>query len=506
MSFARGRFAFFIAMGIFVPAMFLGALTIRLFRYENQVLRYQADTQIRAEGESLREQISDKITQPLDLLKTVAAGPSFTDWNPTGIESRLKTLKALGPIPVRSVYALTMEGKLAYGSSHDNFRKRQWPLLHEVIRRRHWSDEGGIVVSPDRASGLWWLVAPVSSALPMHRVGWLVASIPSDAVTADYTHELASWKTSTGLQVSMGEMGPGNNRREPFVSEVNVLDPPLHLIIGSSPNSQARQQARHRFRLASAIVSLSVLMIVCGALLLAMIGRREAELSALKADFVSHVSHELRTPLTAVRYAVDRLKEGRYRDAQDQQRLLQTLAEETDRLQEMTDQVLDFSKVLSRETSFHLEPLPLAALTKEAVERMHPLAELRRVELQVSIREPDVQIQVDKKSALHAVTNLIDNAIKYGGSRVRVTTGLEGRNAMIQVSDSGGGISTEEQPRIFEKFYRGSGHHDAPGSGLGLAMVKTIMARHGGRVSLTSAAGQGSVFTLYFPISRGDSS
>ena len=232
---------------------------------------------------------------------------------------------------------------------------------------------------------------------------------------------------------------------------------------------------------------------------------REMELSRMKAGFIASVSHEFRTPLSAIEAMLERLESGKVRDEDMLRRYYQASRREVRRLTGMVNQLLDFSRLEEGRGQFRFETIDLNHLTREAIESFVDLGFGARLTDELA-RATALNLTGDRDAARQCIHNLIDNALKYSpdGSPVRVTSGRGDEEVFVRVSDHGPGIAPEEQQLIFEPFYRtgSAGAGGVQGTGIGLALVKTVMAAHGGRVTLDSRPGEGSTFELTFPEAR----
>jgi signal transduction histidine kinase len=229
------------------------------------------------------------------------------------------------------------------------------------------------------------------------------------------------------------------------------------------------------------------------------------ELDQLKSRFVSNVSHELRTPLAVIKLYATLAHKGR---PEKQAYYLQTIEQETHRLETMVENILDLTRMDREALRVNPEWLATADIIGQVLEVYEESAKKHDVELRNHVRGELPSLWADKNHVIQMLTNLLDNALKYtphGGQvwvAARELSGNSKRMLEIVVGDSGAGIPDDEQEKIFERFFRGS--NNTPGStgtGLGLAIVQELMAQHGGKVTLKSKVGEGSVFALQFPLS-----
>jgi two-component system phosphate regulon sensor histidine kinase PhoR len=255
------------------------------------------------------------------------------------------------------------------------------------------------------------------------------------------------------------------------------------------------------FNLLFGVLTVSfVLVVVTGVVLVIVFLRREANLSELQADFVSKVSHELRTPLTSIRLFVETI--GRSRgDRATEDKCLEALAAETDRLTQLIERLLDWGRMEAGRKQFDMRDEAVTAVIEAAAEGF-ALVRAHNPEIEFSAEvEPDLpKVHVDRAAMVDAIGNLLSNALKYGGTpaAIRLRARRLQNAVAIEVSDNGDGIALVEHRRIFEKFYRIDDRlsREREGSGLGLAIVKHIVRAHHGRVQLDSLKGKGSTFRI----------
>ncbi len=230
---------------------------------------------------------------------------------------------------------------------------------------------------------------------------------------------------------------------------------------------------------------------------------KQRELQQMKNDVMAMVTHEMRTPLTAIKGMSEVLMQFDI-EAARRHEMHQTIHEAAQRLSRMIDEYLDLSRLESGARPLQLTPVRLAALVEKNLLLVEPLAAQRGIKLTRRFANDLPGIFVDEDLISRALTNLLSNAIKYSpaNTEVVVSARTEGKTAFISVADQGYGVPLELRSRIFEKFFRIPRVEDidAPGTGLGLAMVREIAELHGGRVLLESEPGSGSTFTLRLPM------
>jgi two-component system phosphate regulon sensor histidine kinase PhoR len=223
----------------------------------------------------------------------------------------------------------------------------------------------------------------------------------------------------------------------------------------------------------------------------------------LRREFVANVSHELRTPLTLVKGYVETLAAGAWRDGREAPGFLRTIEANIDRLCRIVEDLLELSKLESGGLIAQRRPVDLGALLAKVCETFRPLAERKGQALALGELRLDRAVEADPDLLERAISNLVDNAIKYTPERGRIRvdgeSGPEG--IRISVEDNGIGIPEPDLPRVFERFYRvdKSRSRDLGGTGLGLAIVKHVAQLHGGSVTVRSRLGRGSTFTVQLP-------
>ena len=227
-------------------------------------------------------------------------------------------------------------------------------------------------------------------------------------------------------------------------------------------------------------------------------------LEATRRDFVANISHELRTPIGAVGLLAETLLAED--DPAVANRLAERIVTEAFRLARTVDDLLVLSTIESGETP-ELERVPIHQVIAEAVERIQPAAEQAGITIEVSEPDRRMAIQGDRRQVTSALSNLLDNAVKYSdrGSQVEVSAGTDGVDVVIRVRDHGIGIPKADLERIFERFYRvdQARSRTTGGTGLGLAIVRHVATNHLGEVRVDSRLGEGSTFELILPSASG---
>ncbi len=225
-------------------------------------------------------------------------------------------------------------------------------------------------------------------------------------------------------------------------------------------------------------------------------------LERVRQEFLSNISHELRTPLTSILAFVETLEDGAIDDEENNQRFLGVIRKNAQRMHHLIDDILELSSIESGKINLQLKQINLAAHIEEAFTNLSSKASERQIKLVNKVTE-DVRVFADVVRLEQMLTNLIDNAIKFNreAGNVIVSHAENGTKDTISVADTGEGISNEHLQRIFERFYRTdrARSRDIGGTGLGLAIVKHLARLHGGEVSVASAVGKGTTFSVELP-------
>jgi two-component system phosphate regulon sensor histidine kinase PhoR len=227
----------------------------------------------------------------------------------------------------------------------------------------------------------------------------------------------------------------------------------------------------------------------------------------MRADFVANASHELRTPLAALSGFIETLQGSARDDAKARERFLAIMREQARRMARLIDDLLSLSRI---ELNAHRRPdtpVDLVPIVRQVVDSLEPLARDRGVAVNVEAANA-LTVLGDRDELVRIFENLVENALKYGapGKRVdiKLGTGTSAENepeAQVSVRDYGPGIAPEHLPRLTERFYRVDVKESRAqgGTGLGLALVKHILNRHRGRMTIESASGAGASFTIHLP-------
>jgi two-component system phosphate regulon sensor histidine kinase PhoR len=226
------------------------------------------------------------------------------------------------------------------------------------------------------------------------------------------------------------------------------------------------------------------------------------KLESVRREFVANVSHELRTPIASIKAMVETLEAGAIEDRELTNDFLNRMVGESDRLAALVDDLLDLGRLESGRVTLHVEPLEPGELLRRATERLRPQTERARLELVTSIPDGLPNVLADRGRVEQVVLNLVHNAIKFtpAGGTITVSATQKNQDIVVAVADTGAGIALDEQPRLFERFYKVDRSRRSVGTGLGLAIAKHIVQAHDGSIWVESAPGEGSTFRFTLPI------
>jgi signal transduction histidine kinase len=225
------------------------------------------------------------------------------------------------------------------------------------------------------------------------------------------------------------------------------------------------------------------------------------QLETSRRDLVANVSHELKTPITAIRAHLENLLDG---VEQPDPETLQVMLAQSERLGRLVQQLLDLSKLESGEVPLRREPVPLGPLVGEVFSEIDVARGARRVALTSELPDDLPPIDVDRERVHQVLFNLVDNAVRFTppGGEVRIEAHRHNGAVEVSVADTGVGIPADALPRLFERFYRvdPSRSREDGGTGIGLAIARSVVEAHGGSITASSEPGGGSTFTFDLPV------
>jgi heavy metal sensor kinase len=228
------------------------------------------------------------------------------------------------------------------------------------------------------------------------------------------------------------------------------------------------------------------------------LGRLEASFDQMRR-FTTDVSHELRTPLTAIRSVGEVGLRGGHRDEAAYRGIIGSMLEEVDRLASLVDRLLTLSRAETGQAKLSRDAVDLSALADDVVAHLAVLAEEKRQTLSIE-RQASPVVSADRLVLRQALINLVDNAIKFtpASGQVRIRIAETPQDAIVEVIDSGPGVSSDARERIFDRFYR-AGDANGSGTGLGLSLAKGAIEALGGHLTLAATGAAGSAFRISIP-------
>jgi len=334
----------------------------------------------------------------------------------------------------------------------------------------------------------------------------LAAMLPIDelhaasfaAVTNRLVGQGIGWRVSNAVgKVMVSGLDDGIGR--PSLRSLTLGGMLFTIAAFDTPGMIPDQSDIDRRRLLVTALVLVLIIILASTYFISRSLRREVEIARLQSEFVAAVSHEFRTPLTSIRQLTELLASGRVATREKAEAYYRILDKESARLQRLVEGLLDFGRMEAGAHPYYPETLDCSALLGDIVKAFREEYELTAKTLSLEI-EGALYVRMDKESFTRAIWNLLDNAVKYSPVSVQIEVKASFENAKIHISvaDHGVGFSPEEQSRIFAKFVRGTAAQvtNTKGTGLGLAMVRKIIANQGGEISAHSNPGGGAIFTI----------
>jgi two-component system phosphate regulon sensor histidine kinase PhoR len=225
-------------------------------------------------------------------------------------------------------------------------------------------------------------------------------------------------------------------------------------------------------------------------------------LQTMRKELVGNISHELRTPIAGIKSMVETLRDGAMDDKEAAKDFLSRIESDVDRLAQTVSELTELSRIETGNVELIIETLNLNSLIKDVIEQLTPLAERQQVTVSANLVLTLPEVRADRDRVRQTIINLVHNAIKFNkvGGNVILSSRTDNNSVIVEISDTGGGISKEDLPHVFERFYKADKARSKGGSGLGLAIAKHTIQAHGGKVWATSEQGKGSTFTFSLPL------
>jgi len=227
-------------------------------------------------------------------------------------------------------------------------------------------------------------------------------------------------------------------------------------------------------------------------------------LQTMRRELVGNLSHEFRTPLAGIKAMVETLQGGAINDQTVTSDFLGRIEAEVNRLAQLVAELTELSRIETGKGELKLEQVDINLLIEEVIVQLKPQAERQNLSFNKKLTSDLPVIQADKERIRNVIVNLIHNAIKFSRTGGNITTATEifEDSVLVEISDTGIGITEQDLPRIFERFYKTDKYRAGQGSGMGLAIAKHIVEAHGGEIKVRSEEGKGSTFSFNLPITQ----
>jgi signal transduction histidine kinase len=365
----------------------------------------------------------------------------------------------------------------------------------------HWLKETGLPVDRTRP-----VIAPIRGQPNEVAAAWLVDGgqvLAARLEMARVEEWIAAWPGTGGsLRLSMDPAESGGQAADVASAPLFPEAPALTVSARSTGADSESDQLRERLFVGAVVFSLALTI---GIGLFVLRDRaREARTAALQSTFVAGITHELKTPLASIRLLAETLRMNRAKP-ESRDELLETIVEETDRLERFVDNVLSSSRIDSGTRAYAPQLIAVGDVVRSTAGRFETMIAKHGFRVVQRIEALDLRVRADPEALGQAVMNLLGNAVKYSGESRDIEIGVSQNEseAEVRVSDHGLGVPPAEHDRIFDSFYRtAEARAETTGAGLGLSLVRHFAEAHGGRVTLRSQPGQGSTFSVWLPIAE----
>jgi signal transduction histidine kinase len=299
---------------------------------------------------------------------------------------------------------------------------------------------------------------------------------------------------------------------------LSFLDPDLVLdtdetLVSASPEWTASVSAADDQGLAAAsrgssrtlwLVIAAAVAIIMGVVFTLRALKASSDLADMQSEFVASATHELKTPLAVFQLVAETLAKGRYHSAETIRVYAGLLSDQTHLLERLIDNVLAYGSLGHVAQRYAFQALSLSEILESALERFDARLAATGMEVKVDVSPDLPKVRADRQSLMQVFDNVIDNAIKYSPNGDALTVRATAVNGLVhvEIADRGVGIPEDERGRVFEKFYRGQGAINTPGSGLGLTIARRVINDHGGRIELRSGTPDGTVVDIGLPVAN----
>ena len=239
-----------------------------------------------------------------------------------------------------------------------------------------------------------------------------------------------------------------------------------------------------------------------GALLLVQDLTEVRSLQTMRRELVGNISHEFRTPLAGIKAMVETLQDAAADDKEAVKDFLSRIEVEVDRMAQLVAELTELSRIETGKAELKLESVDVNVLVEETIAQLKPQVERQNLHLETALANDLPATPADRERLRQVMVNLIHNAIKFNrpGGSIKITTKSSENTVFVEVSDTGIGITRNDLPHIFERFYKADKSRAGQGSGIGLAIAKHVVESHGGKIAVRSEEGKWTTFTISFPL------
>ncbi len=303
------------------------------------------------------------------------------------------------------------------------------------------------------------------------------------------------------LRLSLAEPAQAADDKYKLLSvPLRKISPGKHLVLHSNRENYIQWVVEKEVRLLYGLMLALLIALFLGFFILFKYITREAELVRLKAEFVDRVSHTLKTPLTRMALMAENVQQGWVSEESQKQAFFHSIIRETTLMNEMINNMLDFSRIEAGKKEYHFQPSSLQEIVRTVVEGHSDYIKENGFEVNVEIDDLLPSLELDEEAIALMTANLIQNALKYSDKEkyIGIRVYRENHHAVLEVEDRGIGIAEKDLVNIFKKFYRVSDPtvKACEGSGLGLFIARHIAAAHNGEIQVKSQVGKGSIFRV----------
>jgi signal transduction histidine kinase/tetratricopeptide (TPR) repeat protein len=296
----------------------------------------------------------------------------------------------------------------------------------------------------------------------------------------------------------------GSISGESMALAFRIFPLPWKLLVSHPEIKALEKTTRREIFFYGILLTVIVALMLFGAVMIARDISRESETNRLKIEFVNNISHELKTPLTLIRLYGETLQRKENLTDQEKKESYEIITKESERLSHLINNVLDFSRIEMGRKEFDFRKGYLQDVILDTLESYRYHLEKKGFTIQIGIATDLPEMNFDGEAIASVLINLLSNAMKFSPKKKEVTVKLlrDNGNAVLQVADNGIGISHQEIPKIFQRFYQSNNNSalEPKGSGLGLTLVKNIVEAHGGIIDVESEIGKGSRFIVRIPL------